>query len=32
MIQRERRISEKALSLAREHSFPKEKVYQIWEK
>ena len=32
MIQREGRISEKALSLAREHSFPKEKVYQIWEK
>jgi len=32
MIQREGKIPEKALSLAREHSFPKEKVHQIWEK
>ncbi|CAJ0836376.1 2081_t:CDS:2 [Entrophospora sp. SA101] len=32
LVQREGGVSEKALSLAREHSFPKEKVYQIWEK
>jgi len=32
LIQQERKVSEKSLSIAREHSFPKEKVYQIWEK
>ena len=32
LIQQEGEVSKKALSLAREHSFPKEKVYQIWEK
>lgn len=29
IIQEERRVSEKVLSLARESKFPKEKVYQI---
>lgn len=32
LIQQEKGVSEKALNIAREHSFPKEKVYQIWEK
>ncbi|CAG8816428.1 887_t:CDS:1, partial [Racocetra persica] len=32
LIQQEGRVSEKALSIAREHSFSKEKVYQIWGK
>jgi hypothetical protein len=29
LIQQEERVSEKALSIAREHGFSKEKVYQI---
>ncbi|RHZ37791.1 YebC/PmpR family DNA-binding transcriptional regulator [endosymbiont GvMRE of Glomus versiforme] len=32
LIRKEGEISEKALILAREQSFPKEKVYKIWEK
>ena len=32
LLRQEGKISEKALILAREHSFPKEKVHQIWEK
>ena len=32
IIQSEHVISEKVLSIARENKFPKEKVYQIWEK
>ncbi|RHZ36468.1 YebC/PmpR family DNA-binding transcriptional regulator [endosymbiont GvMRE of Glomus versiforme] len=32
LLRQEGKISEKALILAREHSFPKEKVYKIWEK
>jgi len=32
LIRQENKISEKALSIARENNFPKEKVYQIWEK
>lgn len=32
LIEQEGKLSEKALVLAREKNFPKEKVYQIWEK
>lgn len=32
IIREEREVNEKALSIARENQFPKEKVYQIWEK
>ncbi|KLL02697.1 MAG: hypothetical protein MRERV_76c004 [Mycoplasmataceae bacterium RV_VA103A] len=32
LIQQEGKVSEKSLSIAREHSFSKERVYQIWEK
>ncbi|MCE8163614.1 MAG: hypothetical protein I3273_05620 [Candidatus Moeniiplasma glomeromycotorum] len=32
IVREEGKISEKSLSLARENKFPKEKVYQIWEK
>ena len=32
LIQEEGKLSEKALNIARQHNFSKEKVYQIWEK
>jgi hypothetical protein len=32
LIQQEGKVSEKTLSIAREHSFSKDKVYHIWEK
>src|SRR3954447_20509850 len=32
VIREERGANEKSLSIARENQFPKEKVYQIWEK
>src|SRR5436305_11197268 len=32
IIREERGVNEKSLSIARENQFPKEKVYQIWEK
>ena len=32
IIREEREVNEKSLSIARENKFPKEKVYQIWEK
>lgn len=32
IIREEREVNEKSLSVARENKFPKEKVYQIWEK
>ena len=32
IIREEREVNEKALSIARENNFPKEKVDQIWEK
>ena len=32
LIREEGKISEKALNIARQNNFPKEKVYQIWEK
>ena len=32
IIREEKGINEKSLSIARENQFPKEKVYQIWEK
>jgi transcriptional/translational regulatory protein YebC/TACO1 len=32
IVREERGISEKSLSVARENQFPKEKLYQIWEK
>ena len=32
ILREEGKISEKSLSLARENKFPKEKIYQIWEK
>lgn len=32
IIREERKVNEKSLSIARENRFPKEKVYQIWEK
>jgi transcriptional/translational regulatory protein YebC/TACO1 len=32
VIKEEGEVNEKSLSIARENQFPKEKVYQIWEK
>jgi len=32
LIREEGKLSEKALNIARQNNFPKEKVYQIWEK
>ena len=32
IIREEKGVNEKSLSIARENQFPKEKVYQIWEK
>lgn len=32
IIREEREINEKSLSIARENKFPKDKIYQIWEK
>ena len=32
IIREEHEVNEKSLSIARENKFPKEKVYQIWEK
>lgn len=32
VIREEHEVNEKSLSIARENKFPKEKVYQIWEK
>jgi transcriptional/translational regulatory protein YebC/TACO1 len=32
IIREEREVNDKSLSIARENKFPKEKVYQIWEK
>ncbi|WNE41170.1 MAG: transcriptional regulatory protein YebC [Mycoplasmataceae bacterium] len=32
ILREEREINEKSLILARENSFPKDKIYQIWEK
>ncbi|KLL03038.1 MAG: hypothetical protein MRERV_56c013 [Mycoplasmataceae bacterium RV_VA103A] len=32
LIRQKREIPKEAFVIAREHSFPKEKVYQIWEK
>jgi len=32
IIREERGINEKSLSIARENKFPKDKIYQIWEK
>ena len=31
-LREEKEVNEKSLSIARENQFPKEKVYQIWEK
>ncbi|WNE40012.1 MAG: putative transcriptional regulatory protein [Mycoplasmataceae bacterium] len=32
ILREEREINEKSLSIARESKFPKDKIYQIWEK
>jgi transcriptional/translational regulatory protein YebC/TACO1 len=32
ILREEREINEKSLSIARENKFPKDKIYQIWEK
>src|SRR5205085_1662042 len=32
IIREEHEVNEKSLSVARENKFPKEKVYQIWDK
>src|SRR5205085_8907745 len=32
IIREEHEVNEKSLSIARENKFPKEKVYQIWDK
>jgi hypothetical protein len=32
IIREEREVNKKSLSITRKNKFPKEKVYQIWEK